>query len=148
MKQPNQQLVGPLLFRCIFYRGGPGPRPSFHCRPTMPLCWPLYVCWLVSNTKPSRHPILLAWIKEEKKALLLFWVIPGQASQERPVGGLCSKGAACSQHKHPQSLLVYMSHPPRPEFATVQLHIQEVHQSLPELTQKRKRGPGAGGACL
>lgn len=63
------------------------------------------VCLLVApNTKASRHPILLAWVKEEKKALLLPWVIPGQASQECPVGGLHSKEASCSQPKDPQSL--------------------------------------------
>lgn len=101
---PNSQISGlsNLFSGWALCRGGPGPRPSFHWSPTMPLCWPLYICWLAPNTKASRHPILLAWFKEEKKALLLPWVIPGQASQERPVGGSCSKGASCSQLEVPQ----------------------------------------------
>lgn len=119
-----------------FCRGGPGPRPSFHWSPTMPLCWPLYVCWLAPNTKASRHPILLAWFKEEKKALLLPRVIPGQASQERPVGGSCSKGASCSQLEVPQPLQVQSTHRPRPECVTMQPPpLQEAHQGLPWLTE-------------
>lgn len=104
----NQWLVKPLFFGWALYRWGPGPRPSFHWSPTMPLCWPLYVFWSAPNTKASRHPILLAWFKEEKKALLLPWVISGQASQERPVGGLCSKRGSCSQLEVPQPLQAYI----------------------------------------
>lgn len=66
----KQWLVEPLFFEWAFYRGGPEPRPSFHWSPTMPLSWLLYVCWSAPNTKASRHPILLIWFKEEKKALL------------------------------------------------------------------------------
>lgn len=130
-KQPNQRLVQPLFFGWALCRGGPGPRPTFHWSPTMPLCWSLYVFWLAPNTKASRHPILLAWFKEEKKALLLPWVIPGQASQERPVGGSCSKGAPCSQPEVPQPPHKCTStHLPKPEFATVQPPLQEVHWDL------------------
>lgn len=128
----NSQISG-LLNLCSLdglYRGGPGPRPSFHWSPTMPLCWPLYICWSAPNTKASRHPILLAWFKEEKKALLLPWVIPGQASQEHPVGGLCSKGASCSQLEVPQPLQAYIVHLPRPKYATIQPPFQEVDQGL------------------
>lgn len=132
VKWPNQWLVEPLFFGQAPYRGGPGPRPSFHGSPTMPLCWPLYICWSAPNTKASRHPILLAWFKEEKKALLLPWVIPGQASQEHPVGGYCSKGASCSQLEVPQPLQTYIVHLPRPRFAMVQPPFQELNQGLPD----------------
>ena len=96
------------------------------------------VCWLAPNTKASRHPILLAWFKEEKKALLLPWVIPGQASQERPVGGSCSKGAPCSQLEVPQPPHKCTStHLPRPEFTTVQPPLQEVHWDLRDSSRQQ-----------
>lgn len=130
-KQPNQRLVNLCSLDGPSTEEGLGPDLLFYWSPTMPLCWSLYVCWLAPNTKASRHPILLAWFKEEKKALLLPWVIPGQASQERPVGGSCSKGAPCSQPEvpsHPHKCT--STHLPKPEFATVQPPLQEVHWDL------------------
>ena len=107
---PNIQIRGLLNLSVgwALYGGGPGPRPTFHWSPTMPLCWPLSVCWSAPNTKANRHPILLAWFKEEKKALLLSWVIPGQASQEHPVGGLCSKVTSYSRLEVPHPLQAYV----------------------------------------
>lgn len=98
---------------------------------------PLYVCWSAPNTKASRHPILLAWFKEEKRALLLPWVIPGQASQEHPVGGLCSKGASCSQLKVPSHCKYTSVHLPRPKCVLVQPPLQEVHQGLSDLISSK-----------
>lgn len=136
VKQPNQWLVEPLFFGWALDRGRTGPRPTFHWSPTMPLCWPLYVRWSAPNTKASRHPILLAWFKEEKRALLLPWVIPGQASQEYPVGGLCSKGASCSQLKVPSHCKHTSVHLPRPKFVLVQPPLQEAHQGLSDLNNQ------------
>lgn len=133
VKQPNQWLVEPLFFGWALDRGKTGPRPTFHWSPTMPLCWPLYVVGRLQTQRLADIPSCWLGLKK-KRALLLPWVIPGQASQEYPVGGLCSKGASCSQLKVPSHCKHTSVHLPRPN--QVQPPLQEVHRGLSDLNNQ------------
>lgn len=121
VKIAKYRLVGPLLF------GGPGPA-YFSLQSDNAFVLATGCLLVCSQHKGQQTSIPLACFKEEKKALLLAWVIPGQAPQERPVGGLSSKGASCSQLEHPQPVRKHTWAHPLGLVCLCTTSLQEIHQ--------------------